>query len=351
MYRESIYCGARGNESYVAFCVSRPLDGYGTVPLLNDGSEAFAENRSAEEWESLLFTDSFTRKELQMFESKIASLESPLDGKKEPAAYTEIRNFAERMCRQNFDSQFEAAQTNQKFGIILQTAYETTATFACHGILFASLCQRHASNEKALQIRLHDMRSQVIEKQCPVDRAGLTKEFLERFDLRHSDIFIKATERLQQLNESKSPLEKLWCVQEANRALREIPGNDNMDDSLPLFLLCLVNAAPGLLLANLAFMSDFAPRQWVKNAGELAFHCTVFSGAILLIQEHVPQVVDDGDRSLLRNLIVAGGSGLSAGGGWSSSNSGLNNSKLSSNVDGSFSPLKWFEGCAPQFRT
>jgi hypothetical protein len=272
----------------------------------------------------------------------------------------EIRAFAERMCKEfaNTKIEFEAANTNAKFKTVLQTAMETCGAMTTHGIIFAALSAHNASSEHDVQTRLHDLRNIVLINKSTVDRAGLTKLFLERFgeEKRRPLAFQHSVEHLQSLNEKQSPLDKLWSLRDASRALRDLPGNDNMDDALPLFLLALITAAPGLLLANLQFMSDFAPRLWVKSAGELAFHCTVFSGAVSLIQEHMPALQEE--ETLLRNLIVAGGSGLGVnwvGGavGTRSYNSGRSSStkKGLTSSSSSLAGFKLFESCTPQSRS
>ena len=358
LYKEVIYSGLRGDESYVAFCLSRPLEGGGQVPLFDDGSEVFAEDRIAEDWEIILFSDYLTRKQLEELETRIIVMKDPLElvtNKREPRAYVEIRQFAEKMCREVIrEEKFAQANVNPKFRMILQTAFESCGTVATHGTVFAALADYYTSAEHDVQTRLHDLRQLILVNKSVSDRSGLTNSFLQRFGESQqlsSSAFLRSVDDLQTLNAKKSPLEKLWCLRDANRALRDMPGNDNMDDSLPLFLLALISAAPGLLLANLAFMSDFAPRLWVKSAGELSFHCTVFSGAVTLIQEHIP--AQEEEQSLLRNLIVAGGSGLGVswiGGAAGTRTAAATTTTTNKRSSSSSTFPSFFDSCTPQSR-
>lgn len=311
LFKEIVYCGLHGNEAYTLLCISRPLQGSGHVPLLENGQEVFAEQRSAEEWMNILFTTVRIRDELSELEKHISMIKDPcaMQGG-DLKSYVAMRKQAVRWTqRESTENEtFQSARVNARYRLVLQTAYESCIALQCHSVIFATLAQQHLEAENDLQVRLHDLRYSVIELNTPSERAGLTRAFLDRFQVDGDLAFQSCVAHLQQINVLKSPLDKLIALKQAAHALKDMQANVNMDDALPLFLLAMLHAAPGLLLANLHYMTDFAPRAWLKTNGELAFHGTVFQGAVSLIQNHTVIQIDE--ESLLRNLVVAGGSGL-----------------------------------------
>lgn len=353
LFKEVIYSGLYGDGSYVALCLACPMEGGSSVPVFDDGTEVFNAERSPLEWEAILFPSSQEQAELTRVEERIIQLgEQMLDPsekqKDEKRAYTECRSTAERLAKRKVQhDKFTAALHNPKFKTVLVMAYETCIAMQTHGLIFAKISERNAAYENDLQLRLHDLRQLILVHEGICDRVGLTDSFLNKFRdvLATSVWYQRAHEELQNLNDRKTPLEKLWCLKESHRLLGEIKENDNMDDSLPLFLLCVIQAAPALLLSNLQYMTDFAPRSWVKSNGELAFYCTVFNSAVSLIQEHVPSCDEQDSSFFLRNLVVAGGSGI--GVNWVGGYAGL--PRPDTKNDPASTLVRWFD-CVPKSR-
>lgn len=320
LFREIVYSGLNGDQGYTLLCLSRPLVGSGHVPLLDNGREVFDESRSAEEWKPLLFNTPRMLEALAVLEHRVAAIKDPcLEQGGDLKSYVMMRkqavSWANSKAEEEEDALFHSAKVNARYKLILQTAFESCIALECHAVLFASLSTMHQEAENDLQVRLHQLRYSALELREGNAKTGLTVAFLERFpNVESNEQFQSCVEHLQRLNLAHTPLDKLVQLKLAAHALKRMEANVNMDDALPLFLLALLHAAPGLLLANLAYMTDFAPRAWLKANGELAFHCTVFQGAVSLVQghsvAHLTNGDEGGDDELLRNLVVAGGSGL-----------------------------------------
>jgi len=342
LFEEKFYLRGRADSdlAYVVCCVSRPLEGGSDAPRLADGSEAFAKDRSQAAWWELFASDQLGAR----FLARLSRAVDSVAGEAAAAAAPPPSSFAIATRRalpaplraaaassleelREHDA-FRAAWSDAAYMDVLAAAAEACAHAVAYAGIFSALCEEHAAAEKDLQLRLHDLRAVVVAdpmrlRRCAasegdslagsgsaadadarVARLGLVP-LLELAAPRAAAVQ-RAAESLSRLNIPRCPSEKLACAVEAGRALTGLRGG--ADDALPLSLSALLLAAPGLVLANLAYMEEYCDRVDAKS--EAAFHLATLRALVAMVQQHALR--DDGalDAGAVRRGFFAwGGSG------------------------------------------
>jgi hypothetical protein len=319
--------------NYKCVLLEKPLIGAPKALCFDDGTEMFKEKRPQQEWwdifsreapeviiilnelDNLVPTHTVTttttnqlstnnRQELQFL--PLLSTLSLL------VPFSLIKERCQRVMKLlEYHPIFKIAWTESRYVDILSEGVQSCACSAAHATIFSSLCQHYAFAEKDFQLRMHDLRSRLL-RPIPIQAED---EVLKRLGLapitsssslpstNNSNEFIdKAVYYLANMNEPRCALEKMWLIRDAIYQLRST--STSADDMLPMLLKALCIAAPGLVLANMAYITDYLE---LDKICELAYHRTMLHGVVSVIQDHTVNTVTN-PFDFLQDFKMFGGS-------------------------------------------
>eukprot|EP00943_MAST-04B_sp_MAST-4B-sp1_P000591 g591.t1 len=317
-----------GDDSFKVFCINRPITGPGDVLRSTyDGLELFSTKRSAKCWVEMLRRSkidlpavTLTLKYAMKLNSELMNgtindtdiSNSNLASDIEHAAIKSVKILIKH------NPHYQVALKQGALFQLLSNPFETMIHEEIYPNVFSALCNEKMKDENSIQIQLHNLRleqEQLHEKDDDDENASS----LSKHDRRGQDN-IKweklnleaATIALSGINNERSPLAKLDVVVEVgtliatcyneyvekeaeemkkakvkenspkSTSVRRRRGSLATDDLLPIYIRVVVQAAPGLLLANLQYMSAFAPSDVLE--GKYGFYLATFESAVMYIR-------------------------------------------------------------------
>ena len=228
---------------------------------------------------------------------------------------------------------------------MLSNPFETMIHEEIYPNIFSTLCNDKMQDENNIQIQLHNLR---LEQQVELDKSKQKKkadEMPEEKKSRYNSDNLKwerlnlepAIIALSGINNERSPLAKLDVVVEVGTLIatcyneyvekeeeelkkrdpkkhdkrnKRRRGSLATDDLLPIYIRVVVQAAPGLLLANLLYMSTYAPSDVLE--GKYGFYLATFESAVMFISNMKKQnkkennnaaiQIDDVTNSITKDL-------------------------------------------------
>jgi hypothetical protein len=326
-----------GNSSFKVYCINRPIIGPGEVVLSPyDNKELFSPDRLAKDWVLMLKR---SRENKFVIESALAFAagineqissgkcmlvvrnERPKDGTgvglvdDKPfcversvsmdafnhlieVVNEECHILVEQSIKRN--ANFSCALKQNPLFELLANAFHTTIHEELYPNVFSAICNVEMEAENQLQIKVHIMRthgsSEVDCDKC----VGL-------------DLEKTAVNELRSINNERSPLAKLDVIvqvgtliaasfnafqekvdakaqteETGHRRIKSRRGSLATDELLPMYIYVVLQAAPGLLLANISYMKTFAPRETLND--KYGFYLATFESAIRYIQENTMDI-------------------------------------------------------------
>jgi len=359
-----------GDDSFQVFCINRPITGPGDVLRSTyDGLELFSTKRSAKCWVEMLRRSKIDKPAVTLTlnfamelnhilmqgnnnnnnnnnsvvennnNNKISSIITNLTSDIGNAATKSVKI----LIRHN--PHYQVALKQGALFQMLSNPFETMIHEEIYPNIFSTLCNDKMQDENNIQIQLHNLR---LEQQVELDKSKQKKkadEMPEEKKSRYNSDNLKwerlnlepAIIALSGINNERSPLAKLDVVVEVGTLIatcyneyvekeeeelkkrdpkkhdkrnKRRRGSLATDDLLPIYIRVVVQAAPGLLLANLLYMSTYAPSDVLE--GKYGFYLATFESAVMFISNMKKQnkkennnaaiQIDDVTNSITKDL-------------------------------------------------